>query len=341
MKKILLVANPSSEHIGYHLLSAAHDLGLEVKILDLRTAWVGPRWFRSLSWYLCRKRPTGLGTFNRKILETSYAFRPDLLLSTGIAPVTSKTLRSLKTMGVVTANYLTDDPWNPKNGAGFFWESLKGFDFIFTPRRSNFQDLKNFGCEKVIYLPFAYNPRVHFYEPPKTEEEKLKYSCDLAIIGGSDEDRVPLALAAVRAGLKVKLYGGYWDRNKELRPFWKGFVYGRELRMAASGATVQLCMGRKANRDGHAMRSFELPAMGACILAEDTEDHRNFFGPEGEAVLYYNTVDSMIEKAFFVKSNIGEAKRLGNTVRLRITTSAHTYADRLRAIILETSKKCQ
>jgi hypothetical protein len=105
------------------------------------------------------------------------------------------------------------------------------------------------------------------------------------------------------AGLNLNLYGGYWEQNKRLRPYAKGFVLGSELRWAAHAASVHLCMGRKANRDGHAMRSYELPAMGAVLVAEDTEDQRALFGPDGEVVLYYKSVHGMMDRARMLVTN--------------------------------------
>ena len=59
------------------------------------------------------------------------------------------------------------------------------------------------------------------------------------------------------------------------------------IRAASASAKVCLCLVRRANRDGHTMRSFEAAAIGGCILAEDTADHREIFGPEDYAARYF------------------------------------------------------
>jgi hypothetical protein len=236
-------------------------------------------------------------------------------------------------MGVPRLNFLTDDPWNPKNGANFFWKALKEYDVVFTPRRANISDLRLQGCARVEYLPFAYNPEMHFPELPLLQEERESYACDLAILGGADSDRIPVALEAIRAGLTVRLYGGYWDKVKDLRPFWGGFVYDQAQRFAAGIPTAHVCMGRKANRDGHAMRSFELPAMGACLLVEDTAEHRDLFGHEGDAVLYYDSIDVLIDKALFLRTDLQYSKYLARKVRSIIISGKHTYADRMKTIL--------
>ena len=332
--RLLLVGNPAREHVGAHLMDGAEELGLEAEIADTRAASAGPLWKQRLFWHALGHRPAALGAFNRWLLQKAQAFRPDVLLTTGIAPVTEETLRTLKGRGIVLVNYQTDDPWNPANSARHFWPALPRYDWIFSPRHAAIADLKAIGCRHVEYLAFAYNPRLHFLEAPPSEEIATKYRCDVAIIGGGDRDRYPLAEAIAEAGWQLRLYGGYWDRKKTLRPFAQGFVLGHELRWASYSASVHLCMGRKANREGHAMRSYELLAMGAVLLVENTEDHRNLFGLEGEAVLYYESTEEMVREAQLLL-RYGEAKRraMAAQAHARVTGGANTYTDRLRAMI--------
>lgn len=314
-------------------MAGAAELGISARILDIRMAWVGPLWLRRISWHLAGKRPTALGNFSRNILEEVRAFQPEVVLCTGISPVAAWALQEIGKLGIKRVNFLTDDPWNHKNEALFFWKALREYDIVFNPRRSNIEDLKRAGCLRVEYLPFAYNPSIHFCEWPASEEERQRYACDLAIIGGADEDRIPLAQAILHAGFRVRLYGGYWDHVKELRPLWGGFVYERELRLAASTPMAHLCMGRRANRDGHAMRSFELPAMGACLIVEDTEEHREFFGPEGEAVLYYKTVEEICAHLARLKRQPELSQKLAQRANEIITQGKHTYTDRLQTML--------
>jgi hypothetical protein len=54
-------------------------------------------------------------------------------------------------------------------------------------------------------------------------------------------------------------------------------------------ARVCVPLSRPADRDGHAMSTFELPSMKASMLVEDSDEHREFFGAEGEAVLHFRS----------------------------------------------------
>lgn len=331
--RLLIIGNPGAEHVGAHFLDGAQQLGMEAQIVNVNEAWTGSKWFRRFCWHFVQKRPTALIAFSRKVLTACRRFQPDALLCTGVCPVAAQYLREIGRLGIPRINFLTDDPWNAKNGAGYFWKALLEYDVVFTPRKSNIDDLINHGCFQVKYLPFAYNPALHFYEPSITDQERRQFSCDAAIIGGADADRVPLAMSLVSAGFTINLYGGYWDRTPALKPFWKGFVHDRQLRLAACCATVNLCMGRRANRDGHAMRSFELPAMGACMAVEDTPEHREIFGKEGDAVTYYASTSEMLSRVAYLKNHPQVAGRLAARARELITAGANAYKDRFVSIL--------
>ena len=338
IERLLIVGNPEPHHVGAHLLAAARQLGLAAEMVDLRNAWGGNRWVNRFFFHCLKHRPSQLGKFGARVEALCQDFKPQMLLVTGISPPSASVLRRIGQQGIIRGNFLTDDPWNPRNGAGYYWQALPEYDVIYSPRRANLADLKKIGCQRVVWLPFGYDPQIHFPEPPQTAEERLRFVCDVAIIGGSDEDRLPIALALARAGLKLNLYGGYWDKNTELRPHWRGFVHGRELRLAVAGATVNIGLVREQNRDGHAMRSLEFPAMGACLVAVDTPEHRELFGQNGDCVEYYTRVEDMVMKVKTLLDHPDRARSLGARLHARICQHHHhSYADRLSALLATAS----
>ena len=72
-------------------------------------------------------------------------------------------------------------------------------------------------------------------------------------------------------------WGNYWDRHSKFRQSLRGHA-GPQLRRKAAGRGKDVSLPRPANRDGHAMDTFELPPMKACMLIEDSDEHREFFG---------------------------------------------------------------
>jgi spore maturation protein CgeB len=81
------------------------------------------------------------------------------------------------------------------------------------------------------------------------------------------------------------------------------------------------------------MRTFEVAAMGACVLAEYTGEHEEILGPDGEAVVYFRSEGEMIERLRWLLDNDKERRRLGAAVRARITGGRNTYKDRLETML--------
>ena len=330
---LLVVGNPDPVHVGAHFKSSAEALGLQAVICDLTEAYDGTLWQNRVNWWLRGRHPTRLQEFSAKVLETCQEVRPTWLLATGIAPIEEATLKEIGRLKVRRLNYLTDDPWNPTHRAPWFLRAVTQYDFVFSPRRAMLSDLRAQGCLSACYLPFAYMPETHFAEAPATDSERAQLASDIVFAGGADRDRVPYMQALLQAGFKVALYGGYWERYPQTSRAARGHADAATLRKAVSAAKVSLCLVRHANRDGNVMRSFELPAMRACMLTEDTVEHREIFGNDGEAVTFFRTREEMVEKLRWLLTHDDERRRLKEAAHRVITTGHHTYCDRLEAML--------
>ena len=96
---------------------------------------------------------------------------------------------------------------------------------------------------------------------------------------------------------------------------------------------MNLCRVRRANRDGHVMRSFEIPAVGGFMVAEDTAEHREIFGAEGERVCYFRTPAEAVERTRWAMSHPEERARMAASARALVIGGAHTYRDRLERML--------
>jgi len=329
---LLIVGNPAIFHIGAHFRRAAEELSIPVELCDTRRAFDAPWPAIQWNWRVLGHRPPRLNSFSRLVLDKCQTLRPRWLLATGLAPLTANALRRLREMDVICLNYLTDDPWNPAHHARWFLDALPQYDQVFSPRRANLDDLRQLGCRQVDYLPFAYASHMHYPESAAPEESS-RYECDVLFYGGADSDRMPYIVALLEAGLDVHLYGGYWDRHARTRPYFKGHADPATLRKAVHGARITLCLVRQANRDGHVMRTFEAPAMGACMLTEDTPEHRELLGPDGATTIYFSGVTSLVENAHRLLARPEERRRLVDAAKTWATQGSNTYADRLSTML--------
>jgi hypothetical protein len=330
---VVLVADPGPMQVGGHLLDAAAALQVRFHTLDVRQAFEGISVLRRAAWRLGGHRPLRLASFSAGVVEAVRRKRPTAVLATGLAPLTAPDLRTIGALGVTRINFLTDDPWNPVHRAAWFLDALPSYDVVFTPRRATIEDLQRAGVPRIEYLPFGYNPAVHRFEPPLSSSEGSAFQADVVIAGGGDRERVALVAPLIRAGLSVALYGGYWDRFRETRAHARGMIGAQALRKAIGQARVSLGLVRRANRDGHAMRTFEVPAMRGCLLAERTRDHLEIFGRDREAVVYFDGAGDVVDAARWILARPDERDRLVGQASALIVGGRHTYADRLAVML--------
>lgn len=328
---LLLCGIPERFHVGAHLLAASRVLGLSTEMVDANAAYRAPALTVKYNWWLRGRRPAQIRAFSRELLQKCRHLRPRWLLTTGVAPIDAAVLREIGDLGVRRVNYSTDDPWNPAHRAPWFLDGLAFYDHVFTPRRANMEEFSRAGCSHVSYAPFAYNPEVHFWEHPALGRAEDRH--DVVFVGGGDRDRLPWMTALLREGLDVGLYGGYWDRYAETKSCAKGLADEKRIRQTTTASKVSVCLVRRANRDGHCMRSFEIAACGGCMLVEDTADHRDLFGEDGEAVRYFSTVPELVAKARALLGDEAERERLRRAAHRLVVSGGHTYTDRLRTMM--------
>jgi spore maturation protein CgeB len=332
-QKILIAAGSGGTNIGDAFWTASKYLNLEPVFLNTHLAYEAPIWLRKINWTLRGKYPSQLKSFSQNLAQVCCSIQPTYLVTTGIAPVDQTALKQVGKMGVKRINFLTDDPWNAAHYAPWFFKALSEYDIIFSPRRANINDLIEAGCRKVVYLPFGYNPELFYCESCDSIESDHRIP-DVVFAGTADRDRIPYMNALIQSGISVDLYGTYWERYSETRNYTHGQADIQTLRKAIQRAKLSICLVRRANRDGHCMRTFEVPALGGCMLTEDTQEHREIFGPDGEAVVYFSTISEMVEKARWLLDHEAERQRLASTAYQLITQGANTYRDRLKTMLL-------
>ncbi|WP_197671848.1 glycosyltransferase [Geminocystis sp. NIES-3709] len=319
-------------HLGEAFFKVAKNLNLESKLINSSLAYQAPKLIKQINWHLREKYPSRLNSFSQNVLQKCIDFQPYWILTTGIAPVNAQVLQKIGDLGIKRINFLTDDPWNRAHYPPWFFKCLSHYDVIFTPRRGNINDLTEMGCKDVRYLSFGYDPDL-FYPEILTSIEQQKYQADVVFAGGADNDRVPYINALIKSGINLALYGSYWEKYPETKAYNLGHADIPTLRSAIVGAKISLCLVRRANRDGNCMRTFEVPAIGGCMLTEDTQEHREIFGKEGDAVLYFKTISEMLEKTRWLLDHDQERQRLAKNAHLLITQGHYTYGDRLKTML--------
>ena len=326
-RRVVFIAYDAEGHVGHHLMQAADKLRIPYRVMSPALAFDGPWLLSKLNWHLRGHRPTKLEQFGERAVELARSIKATHVIATGIAPLPAHTIRTLRKAGMRVVNWLTDDPWNAAHRAPWFVETISEYHVVFTPRAAVMDDLRKAGARSVEMMPFAYCHACHFAAKKYEERNAVSF------VGGADDDRVRYIHALVKGGVKVELYGGYWSRQHGLRDAARGFVDTAGYRAVVAGTALSLCLVREANRDAHVMRSYELPAMRACILAQDTPDHRELYGPEGETVRYFTGVHDIAANAQALLRDQAERARLAVAVHSRVVRPENSYYARLERLL--------
>lgn len=327
-RDLVLIGPVGNTHVASSLGRAAADLGLSCDVLDTAPAYEGARLARRLAWHVLDRRPLRRDCFTEAVVRRIARSAPRMIIAMGQAPLNPGAIEQFKSKGSSVANFATDDPFNPVHRASWHLRNLPAYDIVFTPRRSNMQDLLRHGCADVRYLPFGYDERLL----PAAGAKSTRASQAL-FVGGADADRGRFFAALAQAGIPLTLAGGYWDRYAPNGAHVLGLQSAEQIGALTVDAIVNVCLVRRANRDGHVMRSFEIPAAGGFMLAEDTQAHREIFGEEGACVLYFSSAEEAAVKCRWAASHESERRQMASAARRLILAGRNSYRDRLQTML--------
>ena len=80
------------------------------------------------------------------------------------------------------------------------------------------------------------------------------------------------------------------------------------------------------------MRTFEIPACSAFMLAERTDEHLELFKEDKEAV-YFTSTEELVDKVAFYLKHEAARRQIAEAGYRRLTTGGFTYWDRLVQIL--------
>lgn len=331
--RVLLIGNGLPYHIGAFLKRALEQLGHEYRLVDEAEYFEQSSLWHKITHRLVG-RPLAYGAFNRAVLENARYSNPQVVVVVKGSYLNPQVLSQVKALtGATLVNYATDDPFNHNASTKDVVDAIPLYDLYASPRRANIADLRQAGARQPVHAPFGYDPAVHFPESPAGPHEAKQWASDVVFVGGADRDRWPYLEAVARIpGTNLRLYGGYWNRNSCLRPYACGFALGRNYRLALTSSKLALCLVRHANRDGHVMRTFEIPACGTFMLAERTDEHLELFR-EGQEIACFTSVEEMVDKIRYYLTHADRRLSVAQAGYQKVTTGRHTYRDRLSELL--------
>ena len=312
------------------------DLGHEVTIIDS-----GPPAYGTLRYSLYRavhqlRRYPDLYLASGKIVQAVSSRSFDLLwVDKGlmIRPDALARAREIRP-GMKLVTYSPDDMINPANQTARYRAHLPLHDLVVTTKSYNVGELKGLGARDVLFVGNAYDPELH--RPMElTSEERSRFTADVGFVGAWERERADSMSRAAEAGIPVTVHGPGWKRQRTRSPqliIGEEYLSGADYSKVINATRINLGFLRKVNRDLQTTRSIEIPACGAFMLAERTDEHLDLFR-EGVEAEFFGSDREMIEKCRYYLEHEAERARIASAGLTRCRQSGYSNQGRLTAIL--------
>ncbi|MHB1421799.1 MAG: CgeB family protein [Gemmataceae bacterium] len=332
-------------------LRALQQLGQTVDAIDIERSPGGNRllsaWSR-ITYKLYRMRllprfkAIDFAGANEAILNHVRSVPVDVLwIDTG-RTIRAQTLREVKKNRprCIILGYTGDDLMARHNQSSQLLEGLPLYDVYFTTKTFGVAELRALGCPRVRFTPFAFDPDAHRPVSVSADEKKM-IGGEVGFVGFFEEERARSMRFLASRGIPVRIYGGGWKSqasNRCLRVEHRT-VWGEDYVKVLCSFDINLGFLRRLSRDHQTCRSYEIPACGAFMLAERSDEHLELF-KEGVEAEFFSSDQELLDKVRYYLAHPEERMRIAAAGRKRCLESGYSYPDRVRVILEQVRAEC-
>lgn len=278
--------------------------------------------------------------FNRALLREAEIVQPHLFIAVKGTFVKPESLRGLRKMGATSFCFFPDVSF--MSHGKYLVRALPEYDWVFTTKSFGPKDFSDaFHCDKISFLPHAFDPQVH--QPRMQTRELLDlFEADVSFVGAWSPKKEMLLEGLIRArpNLKLNIWGNSWNRlsrSSPLRPFtmFKPII-GIGYASAISCSKVNLgLLSEKvhgaSSGDRITSRTFHIPACGGLLLHERTDDLLEIF-EENVSCVCFDGVEELAKKVDWLLSN--EERRVSIAEHgQKVVAAGHSWDHRAHAIV--------
>lgn len=353
--KILYLGEISRGQTAFMRMRALERLGYTVRGVHTGEPWQRGLWLKR---QIQRRTQCGsiVNELNQCIQEAASDFKPELVWADKQEFLRAETVEKLKRQGAKVVHF-TPDPYFTLSWkrTRLMDEALTAFDVLLYCKAYEREAYEALG-KPAIYMPLGYCDEVHRPLPSNDPQ----WNCALGFVGGWDPRRERLLHEVAAQGADLKIWGGYWEflldgrwtprrhlilrqlageaafrihRDELIGRAWQGGeIYGDDYARALTGAKIGIGFLRTVWPDQHTTRTFEIPACGSMLLADRTDEHREFF-KEGEEADFFASGEELLEKEKFYRDHESVRERLARAGYKRCIESGYAYVHRLRAAL--------
>lgn len=274
---------------------------------------------------------------NRRILDAMRESRPDILWidkGIGIWPSTLRTVRA-GYPSVRVVGFSRDDMMNPANSTRHFRRSLPYYHVFFTTKSFGVRELEGLGCPRAVFVANSFDPDLH-RPVDLTPKERAELGGPVGFIGTAEDERAQSIAHLARNGVPVKVWGDGWAEIGRRLPESVNVAgpgrFGEDYPRVICSFDINLAFLRKCNRDLQTGRSVEIPACGAFMLAERTDEHLSLF-TEGLEAEFFSDDEELVKKAKYYLAHPDRRQAIGAAGRRRCLAAGYSNHDRIREML--------
>ena len=335
--KIFIVGQFEEGSLCSSYLRSFRQLGCEVSFFDELqeyrnvSAFTGQRYLNKAleTWFTM--------VMNKKLIEETRNYAADLWIIIKGQRILPETISKIKKeKRAIFFNINPDDPFNKNRGASSenVRKALKKFDCYFIWSKNILKKLKQARVQRTEYLPFAFDPTISYPLQISSEDRRL-YGHDLVFLGNWEARREKWL--RYLKDLDLAIWGGvYWKqrcRDRGVIAKWQGReIEAKDISKVFNASKISLNILRKQNLGSINMRTFEVAASGAFVLAERSEEAKEFFKEDEEAV-YFSTAEELKEKVRYYLAHEELRNRIAQNGYQRCIFSNYSYLGRAKFIL--------
>lgn len=320
-------------------LAALRRLGHEVMFVPTtapgRTCEDRPSMMRRLRYRL--RWPKDESGANRILM--AQAGKPwDVLVADNAFQIHPKTLKALQATipALRLVWYSEDDLMNPRLGSRQLDASIRLYDLWVTTKSFNADpgEMPSRGARRVRFVDNSFDPELH--RPVSLDlRDREEWGGAVSFVGTFEAPRAASILALCRAGIGVRVWGNGWNALMNAHPLLKienRPAYGSDYVRVALASDINLAFLRKSNRDLQTCRTLEIPACGAFMMHERTDEVCRLLA-EGHDAVFFGDDEELVRLARHWLADPVARQRVAMAGRERVVRDGHDHDSRWREIL--------
>lgn len=276
---------------------------------------------------------------NREFLALAEREKPDAVFLYRATLLWPSTLERIQSRGIRVAGYNNDDPFSPLQPR-YVWRHLlagvKHCDVYFAYREANLPRYRELGCPRSELLRSFYIREIH---RPLADLGESPDRCDVSFTGHWEDDGREDAISAILEdpSIAFRLHGNMWERGKRFAEISRRcgaikLAYGEDYNRILNSSRIVLSFLSRLNNDTYTRRNFEIPAAGAFMLSQHSNELATLY-KEGAEAEFFRTTAEMLDKIRFYLKNEDARRRIARAGRERLLRGGHEALDRARQVV--------